>query len=551
MSQRIIPFVGLLAASGLVACVSRDNNEGSAEALTAAPPSDASRIVRCKLGSLPASARKANFRGKDIEYFPSDEIPYESADWWKSSSPWMSDDILDSTILGYPGFKGSGRDFSVTQPVNARVVAVDVRNIGGKLHYHYFSNETASSPMENWSSTKSLSMLMAAHSLRKNTNYGLLSTVYTSQSGGKPTGWVGTFVNEVALTSNNSYAVWFRSLTGANGAQNFVRNWLTPNAEFGGGHGSGPAALGNWFSEGDTKPRKQLARAGTWNSVSTNTLMPVAMVEFWKRLAVNSDDPITWLKDADYTSSVKDAAGKKSTYFQNARNFALTDDDLKVLLYGFVNSQANGGLALGANNNDSFVDAFGGKSKLDNATGGQWRFFGKTGSGGGAVRSGRTRNEAIFGGFFCLPEGSKLEPKGRLVAFFVNVQTAGSASGPRQAVLANLASALLPNVTGGTNHWGAGATFADGDGDVAGEAKAEENTVIKADPVSAGSLTNSTGKQDKKCSVPSGQVFGYSDREAAAGDHMRLKLKFADASCPDMPLDVFVYAPHWQFKDED
>lgn len=541
-----------LSVAFLSSCRTRTMNEGNkaGSSVKAAVPSNTERVVNCDLAPLTRDAKKAKFRGRDIEYFSSKEIGYHKASWWNASNQWISNDILDSSILGYPGIPGTDRTFGATQPVNARVVAVDVRNIEGTLHYHYFSNETATSPMENWSSTKALAIMMAAHTLRRETGIGFRATSHASSSG-PAVKWVGDSVTVVADTSSNEYAVWFKSIVGGQQSDNFAKNWLYPGARFGAGHGANPQPLGSWFKYKGAGTAKQSPRAGKWAPVGDNTLMPIAMVEFWKRLAVNTDDPITWLKNADYTSRALDEAGRQAAFFQDSDQFGLTEEDLKVILYGQVDSTANGGLALGANDNNSFVDAFGGKAKLDRMAQGKWRYFGKTG-GGGTSRSSGARNEAILGGTFCLPAGTQGEPQGRLVAFFVNIQASGSAGGPRQAVLANLASAMVPSAAGGTNLWGSAPQIASAAAPVEGEAVINaDNTVLKAQPVDSSTLVNADdSKPDQKCSVPRGTVLAYHDRQPTVGNHMRLKLKFADQACPHMPTDVYVFAPHWTFNDK-
>ena len=166
-----------------------------------------------------------------------------------------------------------------------------------------------------------------------------------------------------------------------------------------------------------------------------------------------------------------------------------------------------------------------------------------------------------------MPAGSSAEPQGRLIAFFINVQAAGDGWGPNLTVLTNLASALVPKVTGGRNLWEQGASeglslterSSDGAQDVdvvplGGQAdNPSVATELKAQPIdsSSPSLQNSGGKQDKKCTVPIGTVIEYADRESSAGGHMRLKRRSALKVCPQMPSDVYVFSPHWTFKDKN
>lgn len=536
-----IPAVALLAVVSS-SCASRTFNNDEAE-IKEAPPSNTERLVRCDLAPLPPSAKKAKFNERSVEYFTSDEIGYERADWFAAGKPWMSFDALNSGMLGNPGFEGDSRNFVGPGDTNVRVVAIDVRNIGGNLAYHYFSNETATSPMENWSSTKALAMLQAAHSIRMQTGgtHGFLSTVF----GGSPSGaWIGTHVTEVARTSDNGVAAWFKSITGLQGSQNFVRNWLGSEGTFGGWHGTGPTGLGNRVKANNAGPEKTLGNAGrNEKTVSENTLMPIIMAEFWKRLGANTADKVTWLKRADYAGPVKSASERKSSFFDPSAPSALTDDDLKVLLYGFVESSSNGGLSLGATQHDEFVRAFGGKGKLDSLSGGRWRLFGKTGSGSAGV-SARKRNEAVFGGVFCLPANPSrpFAKEGRMVAFFINAMTKGSAGEVRQKALQGVANAMIPDLNGAKDLWGAAAAPAEG------TASAKVGTVIKRKPLDS---TSPELSADEKCAFPKDGVLEYKSRSAADNGHTKLTLKSVNPTCPKLVGEVFVFSGHFDFKDKE
>jgi hypothetical protein len=455
-SNRSLAAATLLAAAFLTNCGENLKSEDAIDAQTQAqtPPSNQARSVSCALENEGTTARQ--FRGKTISYYDSQAIAYHQDNWWKESQPWISKDGLDSSLLKHPGYGGTSPAFVASQPVNVRLVVVDIRKVAGKLVYHYFSNETANSPLENWSSTKGLVMTQAAHTLRFKHGISMLSKVSNSQSFTGSSKWIADHVNDVALTSNNQTAAWFKSITGPQGSQNFVRNWLVgtndSNTAFGGAHGEAPAQHGNWFSDNGTGAGKKVSSAGQFNSISANTLMPVLMAEFWKRIAVNSSDPTTWLKAADYAGPVQNAQNRATQFFQPQGPFSLTDTDLKVLLYGYVNSTQNGGLQLGATQHGEFVDAFGGQSKLDALTGGKWRFFGKTGSGFSGSRS---RNEAAFGGSICIPaDASRSVLKaGRQIAFFVNVQAINSAGPPRLDVLKGISAAMIPELSGATSLW--------------------------------------------------------------------------------------------------
>ena len=425
----------------LTGCLSRKYNDAEFKA----QPANTDVNVDCNLENDPLGKADSElkFRGKTAEYFDSSQIPYQNDQWLSRTSPWISFAGLDSSILGFPGFDGTsaGRAFSPTAAINARVVAIDIRKIGGKLKYHYFSNETLDSPMENWSSTKALAMFMAAQVIRKESawTHGMGSSIVDGKGANGAT--LASAVTDVADTSNNFTAVWFKSFAGAAGANNFAKNWLGGGSrtEFGGGHGEPPQPWGNrLLSQSVTKT---FPGVGNFVGVTNNTVMPVIMAEFWKRIGVNHSDARTFVKkDTNYTSKEMTAAEREASFDSTAEP-GITKQDLGVLLYGAATGSKFGGLLLGGSDSDRFVNSLGGKTNLDSKFGGNWRFYGKTGTGQ-SNRSGRTRNEQIIGGFVCLPASPKnvVLKHGRAFAFFINIQAAGDTQGPRAATLA----ALIP-----------------------------------------------------------------------------------------------------------
>lgn len=436
--------------------------------LAASPPADLSdpdheKYTSCPLNDHPAgsSAKTANLFGQDIEYFSSDTINYENtSSWWKESNPWISADIFNSSVLGYPGARGSSRGDRVSWPANIRITAIDVRKINGKLHYHYFSNETANNPIENWSSTKPISIVMSAHALREESkgNVGLWSK--------SNNGYVGTHITTVAYNSDNGTANWLRSIAGNEARHNFAKNWLDSTSEFGGNYASAMAPYGNTFVHADASLVSQnpgaytvtIAKAGTdKRTVASNTLRPIAMAEFWKRMATNVEDPKTWIKKAPYGKSfIANESQRRNAFYKDSQNFSLKEEDLRVFWYGANATPKNGGFLYGATKTDSLIDVFGGKSKLDGLTR-KWRILGKTGSGSHLSTS-RKRNEAALGGFVCLPAGNSLKNNGhgRLLVFFINVQTQPSGLnkyGVRNTVLKNWFSTMVPEMFNTQNNW--------------------------------------------------------------------------------------------------
>lgn len=417
-------------------------------AYSAQPPKNTETFTTCPLAAHPDGSY-SKYRGTDIEYQSARQIDYSRAKWNSPSESYISWEGFDSSVLGYPGYEGDSRDFTVNKPVNLRIVAIDVRNVGGELKYHYFTNETANSPMENWSSTKSFVMLQGAHTLRFESEGHVGYDSYIGRN------YLGSYVDHVAKTSHNETANWFKSLTGSAGSQNFLRNWIGTNATFGGLHSKNIRQIGSQLRDARSGKVFSLPRAGKWNGIGTpNTLSPLVMAEFWKRMAVNSTDPITWLKEANYQGPVLTRAQRKAMFFRSNRDFSVQSKDLKVLLYGKNKTSNFGGLLMGATKSDGLVAAVGGKNALDRATGGKWRFFGKTGSGS-PQSTRRNRDEAAFGGYVCIPAGSKNAPEGKLIAFFMNIQAknTGVKYSVRNQALRKVIGLLAPKVHGDRSVW--------------------------------------------------------------------------------------------------
>jgi hypothetical protein len=78
-----------------------------------------------------------------------------------------------------------------------------------------------------------------------------------------------------------------------------------------------------------------------------------------------------------------------------------------------------------------------------------------------------------------------------------------------------------------------------------GTASLKGATLIKRSTVDSSSLS-----ADQKCAVSDpATLLAYSNREEAAAGHMKVTLKFADASCPAFSGTVYLFGPHWEFKD--
>jgi hypothetical protein len=223
----------------------------------------------------------------------------------------------------------------------------------------------------------------------------------------------------------NAIAAWFKSINGASASHAFLQNWIgLPGQRFDGAHGVKPASIGKYLFHNENGTMKVLPTAGHWphpNGSGANTVTALAMAEFWKRVMLNSLDPITWLKAAPYGQGILSPSARKTTFFSNQANYALTDDDLRVFFYGNPSGGGLGGMALAAMQLKEFVDPWGGNQYLDSISEGQWRLYGKLGYGDSRPRN---RSESVLGGVFCLPANPhrSVYPEGRLIAFHLNAQ---------------------------------------------------------------------------------------------------------------------------------
>lgn len=491
----------ILGCLFVTSCKTVDQDESQVKV---SPPADMSRTIRCDLGNHPDGAQ-AVFDGRPIRYYNSSEIPYNSKSWYDSGDkPWISFDAFHSGNIGYPGYPSSTRSGVAPSGIhNVRLAVVDVRLVNGKPHYHYFSNETALNPIENWSSTKAPVMTMAADTIRKASDgkVGLLS-----QTGGNV--WVGTHVTTVARTSDNGTAVWFKSITGGQESHQLFQSWLArwdPTQSFGGGHGAAARNLGKTF-RAENGSSVTIPKAGSFVSYGVNTLKPIMMAEFWKRLAVNHDDPSIWLTD-------------------------IQDDDLIVLKYGYKSGRSNGGLLYGATKNDGFINAFGGKTRLDQISPG-WRIFGKTGSG---YSNERGRHEAAIGGYLCIPKNNSAGIEGgRLLAYFMNIQAESNAKKYqiRNAVAAKLTNLMVPEIRNARDLWqSAPATR---------RLTANATTFFKISPDQSSTLSDGS----QKCVLQAGQSIELDQAVSLApSGHTAIKLKNALPGCDF--TEGYIYGPHF------
>lgn len=305
---------------------------------------------------------------------------------------------------------------------------IDVRNVNGMPHYHYFSNGTQLIKSQNWSSTKFMGAASSVHSLR------FLSK---GQVGADMTYNGRNFASDldiIGAKSDNQFAAAVKGIGGSRMADELLENWLLAGPRqpgdwpgeakldtFGANWGSSTDPCGKElpvrtvknFSDGQVvdlpAPRPRLS--------ASNHISALTMAEWMKRIAVNFRDPDLVPKLLDYSkthssSEVRSAAA------------SWTEEDIRILLYGTAALSDNEFKARGlttkkdckeGKSRQSWWGAYegrprggmmwdgmrdwphmaGGSSNLTSLFGKRWRTLGKGGSGGG--------QEAAIG-WICLPK---------------------------------------------------------------------------------------------------------------------------------------------------
>jgi|GEM_PF-1986362 len=350
------------------------------------------RSVTCGTGDKPKTERFAEgaLAGLNVEYVSSDEIDYGRSDWPEQRQfSW-------NALSGKLGVDDNAVD----------VVVVDIRNVDGVPHYHYFSNGARDDLNQNWSSTKVVAQLAAAHRARvlSNGTIGTSSVINDARLGARS--WAS---HAYALhdTSSNASGGLFKHLAGLSSpaggglnATSFVRGWLARPAElFNGYYGYG--AFDSYYNLRAADGAGTVL-VDTSEVVKTrNLLTPLAMAEFWKRVGVNFRDPAL-LPGAGPDGqtygyrSYRDSAGSNAYTDGTSWSPSITEGDLLTMFYGSAdpNSDVIGGMLRDIGIRSRFASAFGGGDRLDAWTGGRWRVLGKTGSGNG---------DSAYGAYVCLP----------------------------------------------------------------------------------------------------------------------------------------------------
>ena len=324
-------------------------------------------------------------------------------------------------------------------PDEMKATVIDIRNVGGKPAYHYFSNDTAFQTVQNLSATKFMGASFSVHKLRNISQGRVGADVrYNSRV-------LASDFDVIGKQSDNNYAAAVKVIGGNFHADKMIANWLLAGKRdpkvtgsaidyFGGTWGAHgdycgpsynypPTEVESLTGKGKVTLPPSKSSFGNWTHISGLTF-----AEWMKRIAVNYRDVDTLPKLVDYEVSRGTLASKQARI---AAKPSLTKRDLKLLMYGTAaysekefkdrgltgsdcggpvggsfsmkNGQPRGGMMW-----DGLRDwphNVGGVKRLDELFGKRWRTLGKGGS------SGATNKEAVIG-YICLP---KIEKKGKLI----------------------------------------------------------------------------------------------------------------------------------------
>lgn len=356
-----------------------------------------------------------------LEYKSSEDVDYLQKGWEdRIGASW---NFFDQQSLGYPSNV-------------MHMTVVDIRNVGGKPHYHYYSNGTYNQVNQNLSATKFIGASMSVHRLRQ-------------ESGGKigadvrfNTRVLASDLDIIGQASDNSYAAGVKNIGGHQNADMMLERWLVagPRKTRGGANTldtfnenwgaakdyCGKSFPANQFESLDGNVSLTINRPADERNYRAdagytgNFISGLTFVEWMKRLGVNFRDPDTMPKLFDYRASVPNPTTLKSL------PSSLNKRDLEILLYGtaayndqeFLARKLDGsdcGGPISAKYNsfptgsklprggmmwDGLRDwphKAGGSKNLTNLFGNNWRILGKGGS------SGKSGREAVIG-YMCFPK---------------------------------------------------------------------------------------------------------------------------------------------------
>ncbi|MCA2960283.1 MAG: hypothetical protein IOD12_08520 [Silvanigrellales bacterium] len=542
-------------------CVSRGFN--AKESARVAAPADQpisfkiKPTTQCSTGDVGAELNMTHpVTGKPLKvvYKSSDDINYLSKGW-ESRIPITADFFSSKNLGGYDSSE-------------IKVTVIDVRNVNGKPHYHYFSNGTHMETKQNWSATKFMGASYSIHNIRVQTKGAVGADIrYNGRV-------LASDLDIIGQESNNNYAGTVKSLGGHKNADQMLENWLLAGKRtpVDGNSTSLDTFGSNWGppSEpcGASLPPTSVTDLTTGKSTSlnvdntrlssSNNISGLTFAEWMKRIAVNERDPDTMPKLWDYTKGAPTAAQAR------AAKSSLTKRDLEILMYGSAaysdaefrsrgltgsdcarslgsNYSESGGQPRGGMMWDGLRDwphNAGGTTTLTKVFGDGWRTLGKGGSG--------DNDESVIGAM-CFPGTSSF--KGRELIVYLHFRNTNGRSAPKYKHMHKVAQAVFDVMIPGLR---------------AGAPKDMGTSVARAPVEGEATITNETYlkkvtqqfsdiKDDPSlwCKLPAGSVLAYKDREDGFSGHTKLSLKFADQACPTFPKDdIYVFSGHATFKDK-
>lgn len=351
---------------------------------------------------------QATVAGQSRDYLSATAAAYHTPGW--ESRVAASWEALDEARLGTLGHNLDNETTTMSVPENVRIVAIDIRRMEDEWLYHYFSNGTALHPIDTGTSSQVQAIFLAGLKLRQISagQVGLSSSV-----DGEP---LSQLITDLARYTHKDSGGWFKTVMGPQAMSDFLNRWLlrtdkdpltgqpTAGEHFAGNYGVSPRDIGGTPTR-FYSPDGQLAEVQRDTKFrADDRLSPLSMAESWKRIFVHMTDPATRPTLAGAT---------------------LIEEDLRTLLYGHADprQQEAGGLLLGGSEPE-LVEAIGGKRRLDQKTGGQWRLFGL---GDSSFSERRQRYEASYLGAACFPAAKGGLTQTRALVFFVSVQAAAAA----------------------------------------------------------------------------------------------------------------------------
>ncbi len=262
-------------------------------------------------------------------------------------------------------------------PTDVKVTLIMLRRVSGKVYAHYLSNGTQEQTFYPWSATKFMAAATAGANLRhvSGGRAGLdASVAYRGRA--VPLGDVITAIanyDETQGLSSNLSAKYFWNVGGRSLGRSLVHTWLKrPSTEsVGANYGAGDQGLPYTFAA----PDGSAVTVVPDTTVGETSLSTLTMAEFLKRLITHVDVPETSLPD-------------------------LKAQDVQALFYGAASPtlypRRPGGLSADP---AIFVTSGLNVTKVEGASRGKWRSFGKLGYG--QSRDGTTN--FVHNSYTCLP----------------------------------------------------------------------------------------------------------------------------------------------------